>query len=139
MAQIVETLIDLECAVFCDTDDLRGLAGRTGAALVDPAKADHLFLSAAPSPDMLRTLRMGSDLHPEDGASVIFPATVGAGRSLRLTGPGCDGAVDIALDVDPAIWTERARMMRYPMGVEMLLIDGDRVLGLPRSTQIEVL
>jgi alpha-D-ribose 1-methylphosphonate 5-triphosphate synthase subunit PhnH len=29
--------------------------------------------------------------------------------------------------------------MRYPIGVDLLLIDGDRVIGLPRSTTVEVL
>jgi alpha-D-ribose 1-methylphosphonate 5-triphosphate synthase subunit PhnH len=29
--------------------------------------------------------------------------------------------------------------MRYPMGFEVFLVDGDRVLGLPRTTAVEVI
>jgi alpha-D-ribose 1-methylphosphonate 5-triphosphate synthase subunit PhnH len=140
LAQVIETLIDLECAVHFDDEALRTLAARPGATLTTPDRADHLFLSAAPTPDLLHTLRMGSDLHPEEGATLVCPASFGTGPRLRLTGPGCDGPVEVRIDgPTPAFWAERARVMRYPMGVDLLLIDGDQVIGLPRSTTVEVL
>lgn len=140
VAQVVETLIDMECAVHCDTEEMRGPIGRCGASIVDPEQADHLFFARQPEPEILRQLRMGTDLHPEDGATLIGTARLGEGSRLRLTGPGCDGPVAIAVKgLSPAFWAERARISRYPLGFEMFLIDGDRVVGVPRSVQVEVL
>lgn len=139
-ALIVETLIDRECAVYCEDADLAQIATRVGAHLATPGAADHLFLSQAPEPAMLANIAMGSDMYPDDGATLVMPVKIGAGPQLRLTGPGVDGEVIIAVAGIPAtFWTERERMMRYPMGFELFLIDGDQVLGLPRSTNVEVL
>lgn len=60
--------------------------------------------------------------------------------TVRLTGPGVNGAVELQLDGLPAgFWQERARLIRYPMGFDLLFLDGDRLIGLPRSTKVEVL
>jgi alpha-D-ribose 1-methylphosphonate 5-triphosphate synthase subunit PhnH len=89
---------------------------------------------------MLRDLRQGSDLHPEEGATLVLAATLGEGQALRLTGPGVDGLVDVKIGGLPdGFWDMRRDVMRYPMGFEIFLIDGARVLGLPRSTAVEVL
>lgn len=139
-ALIVETLIDRECAVYCEDADLAQIANRVGAHMVTPDAADHLFLSQAPEPAMLASLAMGSDMYPDGGATLVVPVTIGAGPQLRLTGPGVNGDVTIAVEGIPAaFWAERERTMRYPMGFELFLIDGDKVLGLPRSTKVEVL
>lgn len=137
---LVETLIDRECQVFCENDALRLRAERTGAALVELAQADHVFLDRLDDPATLTRLRQGSDLHPEDGATLVLPAELGTGTALRLTGPGVDGTIEIRVGGLPeGLWAMRAEVMRYPMGFEMFLIDGDRVAGLPRTTAVEVL
>lgn len=138
-AALVEALIDRECAVFCEDPALAQQVARTGAALVDLPRADHVFLTT-PDTALLRQLRMGSDLHPEAGATLVLPVTLDRGQRLRLTGPGVDGAVDIRVDGLPeGFWAERAHVMRYPMGFDLFLTDGPRVLGVPRSTKAEVL
>jgi alpha-D-ribose 1-methylphosphonate 5-triphosphate synthase subunit PhnH len=102
--------------------------------------ADHVFLSHPLTVNLLHDLRLGSDLHPEDGATLVVTAKIGEGDALRLTGPGVDGQVDVTIGgVPKQVWQVRAQIMRYPMGFEMFVIDGARVLGLPRSTRIEVL
>jgi len=35
-------------------------------------------------------------------------------------------------------WTLREQICRFPLGWDTLLVAADRVLGLPRTTQIEV-
>lgn len=147
-AVIVEALIDRECAVHCADAALAEIVAQTGAALVAPDVADHLFLGdmgggsattqdgAAP----LRAVRCGSDLYPDDGATVVIHARIGSGPQVRLTGPGVDGSVDVALDGLPSgIWEIRQQMLRYPMGFELVLRDGAQIIGLPRSTVVEVL
>ncbi|MBQ2259766.1 MAG: phosphonate C-P lyase system protein PhnH [Loktanella sp.] len=139
-AQIITALIDRESAVHCTDPALAAFAARAGAALVDMDAADHVFARDLAQADLLRDLRCGSDLYPEDGATLVINADLSVGTALRLTGPGIDGAVDLSIGGLPdGFWAERARIMRYPMGFEIFLIDGSRVLGLPRSTQIEVL
>lgn len=139
-AQIVAALIDRECRVFTDDAQLTPTLLRAGAEIAPLPAADHAFFAVAPSPDVLGDVAQGSDLHPDDGATVIAPADLGRGARLRLSGPGVDGAVDVSLGgLSAGFWRERARIMRYPMGFELLLLDGDRVMGVPRSTTVEVL
>lgn len=139
-AQIIAALIDRECAVHCVDPELAALAARAGAVLVDPAAADHVFAGSCADAGLLRHLRVGSDLYPENGATLVIGADLSGGTALRLTGPGVDGAIEVAVGGLPVgFWSERARIMRYPIGFEIFLTEGSRVLGIPRSTQIEVL
>lgn len=138
-AGIITTLIDRECAIYTDDDELRAVANQAGAHLVAAAQADHLFLTSVPDPAFLRDLRQGSDMYPEDGATLVIPASFAGANNLRLTGPGVDGEVAVSVDVPPAIWAARQQIMRYPMGFEIFLVDGDQVIGVPRTTEIEVL
>lgn len=135
---IIETLIDRECAVYCEDPAMAEIAARTGAAMAPPEDADHLFLSQPPA--QLAGLRQGSDMYPEGGATLVIPVTLGAGDRHRLTGPGVNGAVELTLTGIPqSFWAERQRVMRYPMGLEIFLLDGAQVIGIPRTTVVEVL
>lgn len=139
-AGIITALIDRECQVFADHQELAQIAAQTGAHLVSPEAADHLFLSSAPDQRFLGTIRQGSDMYPEDGATLVIPSSLGLGARLRLTGPGIDGQVDVSVGGIPAaFWLKRQQIMRYPLGFEVFLIDGDQIVGLPRTTEIEVL
>lgn len=142
---IVETLIDRECQVFCEDRHIEDAALRVGAKLVAPAAADHLFLSKEPLGEVLTSLRQGSDMYPEDGATLILPAQLGAaelgtGQRVQCSGPGVNGTVDVAIaGISPDFWSTRTKLMRYPMGFDLFFLDGDRVLGIPRSTSVEVI
>ena len=136
---IVEALLDRECTVYCSDPDLAQVASRTGAALVTPERADHLFLDTLPGAEFLRQIALGSDLYPETGATLVCNAQLGQGQPMRLTGPGCNGAVDVQVGSLPdGFWQMRAQLMRYQMGFELFLVDGVRVLGVPRSTRVEL-
>ncbi len=139
-AGIVEALLDRECSVYCADPELAQIAARTGAALVPRETADHLFFEALPNVDVLKQIALGSDLYPETGATLVCTATLGQGPHLGLSGPGCNGAVDIQVGGLPdGFWQARANLMRYPMGFELFLMHGARVIGVPRSTHVEVL
>lgn len=137
---IVEALIDRECQVHCEEVTLAAQVTRTGAALVDVEQADHVFLGAAHSADVLKRLSQGSDLHPEDGATLVLPVRLGEGAALRLSGPGIETTETVTLGGLPdGFWQMRADIMRYPQGFELFLLDGARVLGVPRTTIVEAL
>lgn len=139
MSGIAEALIDRECRVFCDDPDLTTRLVSLGAALVPLPLADHAFLSVLDG-ERVAQFAVGSDLYPDAGATVLAPARFGTGQGLRLTGSGIETSVIILIDgIDAAIWSLRAARCRYPAGFDLFLLDGSQIIGLPRSTHIEVL
>ena len=137
---IVDALIDGECRVWAEDPAVEHSARRAGAELASVDVADHVFAGSGDVAGLIARLAVGSDLHPEGGATLVLPARLEQGAGLRLSGPGVDGTVEIAVDdVPEAAWAARAAVSRYPKGFEMFLIDGDRVLGLPRSTRVELI
>ena len=142
MKGLVEALVDRECKVFCDDADLSDFVAFTGAALMPAAAADHAFmgLDRAEGLKNLEQIPVGSALYPDDGATVVAFARFGEGQKLRLTGPGIETSVEITLGgLVPGLWALRAARSRYPAGFDVFFICGTSVIGLPRSTLIEVL
>lgn len=136
---LIAALLDRECAAYAGDPLLIPVLAQTGARLVDLCQADHGFLGRLQDLDLLGQCRTGSDLYPDQGATLVIRARFGQGPTIRLTGPGVDGAVVIQLDGLPAgFWQERARLIRYPMGFDIFFLDGERLIGLPRSTKVEV-
>lgn len=137
---LAHALLDRETTV-CAEGALAATLAATGARPAPLSEAAHVFAPLARDAAALAAaLTVGEHAYPDRGATLIAPATFDAGTRLRLTGPGIDGARDIALGgIDPGFWPARAARLRYPLGFEVLLIDGDRVIGLPRTTGIEVL
>lgn len=140
MAPIVEALIDLECTVFADSPELGTRIVATGAELTDRLEAaDHVFLDKLDAGDRrLMVLNCGSALYPDEGATLAAP-TAHRGQRVRLTGPGIEGEREVALDVSAEFWALRAQLCAYPEGFDLLLVDGQAVIAIPRSTQVEVL
>ena len=137
---IIECLIDRETRVHCAEPDLMSALLRTGAELVTLPQADHVFLGICERAEVLKDVAQGSDLYPDAGATLVIRAKLHQGRKLRLTGPGVDGSLTLTIDGLPdGFWTLRAQVMRYPMGFDIFLIDGARIVGLPRSCAVEVL
>ena len=140
MAPIVEALIDSECVVYADSPTLGRQIADTGAVLGEPATADHLFLDRLEgASEALAAIRCGSALYPDDGATLVAQVAHGSGRRLRLTGPGIDGARETTLALPAEFWALREQLCAYPEGFDLLLVEGRSVIGIPRSTQIEVL
>jgi alpha-D-ribose 1-methylphosphonate 5-triphosphate synthase subunit PhnH len=137
---IVAALLDRECRVHCADPVLLNKVMATGALISDLPEADHVFLGPLQSAESLMGLCMGSDLYPDDGATVVVPVTLNAGQTLRLTGPGIETHCDVAVSGLPdGFWQLRDDLIRFPMGFDLFLTDGTEVLGVPRSTMVEVL
>ncbi len=140
---LAESLLDRECSFHVTHDpslDLKIAA--TGARRLPLAEADYVFAAIGSSEAVaaLSTLRVGSLLYPDDAATLLAPARFGSGQRLRLTGPGIKDSVTLEVEgIDPAFWQMRAKAIRYPLGWDLYLADGRRLLGIPRSTEIEVL
>ncbi|WP_026352586.1 phosphonate C-P lyase system protein PhnH [Yoonia vestfoldensis] len=136
-------LCDRETRVWAEDDAFALRIAATGSRIVKPQDAQQAFFTALDNDTALADfdrLPVGSALYPDEGASVFAPARLGEGTRLSLTGPGVDGAVNIRIaGLHPGLWAARARVCRYPAGVELFLICGTGLIGLPRSTMIEVL
>lgn len=138
LAPVALALVDGECRVHAADPALAAIIAGTGARAAPAAEADHVFAAAGavPSPDRLCR---GSALYPDDGATLVVEVQIGSGSALRLAGPGIETEARIAVEGLPAaFWSGRAAACRYPEGIDIFLIDGARVIGLPRSTTVEV-
>ena len=139
---LARALLDRECRAFAADPRMAALLGELGAILVPPEEACHAFLSLDGEVGLatLGRLPTGDPLHPERGATVVAPTRIGEGARLRLWGPGIEGAQELRLGgLHPDLWEARSRLCRYPLGVELVLVDGARLVALPRSTSVEVL
>lgn len=142
-AVMAESLLDRECSfhVMNDSDFEQALT-RSGARAVSMDAADYVFTTIGTEDEVaaLSTLCIGTLAYPDEAATLIAPVRFGFGQGLRLTGPGIKDSVTIALDgIDPSFWRVREKAIRYPLGFDVYLVDGDDVIGIPRSTKIEVL
>lgn len=102
-------------------------AGATFAALLDAAYALPLTRFERGTPD-----------YPDRSTTVFIavPALEGGAR-VRLQGPGIAASTTIApRGLPSAFWRERAALRgEFPLGIDVYLCAGSRVLGLPRTTQ----
>ena len=137
---IIEALLDRECRVHSAVPGLMSEIMRTGAAISEIEDADHVFLGTLSAPDVLKQVQTGNDLYPDHGATVIARAAFGQGQRLRMSGPGVDGTVEVSISGLPdGFWQTRSALIRYPIGFDVFLIDHEMLIGVPRSTSVEVL
>lgn len=140
LSQLVETLIDRDTTTCSQLPELDDALAHVGARLVPLAEAEQVFLHDAEHlPTAIPELAAGSALYPDRGATVIVPARLDGGLRLRLTGPGIRDMREVAPALPPETWPLRAKRAAYPAGFELLLIDDDRIMALPRSTNVEML
>lgn len=119
------------------------LAFHSGAPVTEAAETATFAVldGAAPSP-ALAAFPAGEERYPDRSATLIVVCDSldgGApGDQVRLTGPGIRDAVTVApAGLRPGFWAEaRANAERSPLGVDLILVAGSAILGLPRSTRI---
>jgi alpha-D-ribose 1-methylphosphonate 5-triphosphate synthase subunit PhnH len=105
------------------------------------AQAD--FVATRASHALLDGLRLGSDDAPQQGATLIVDTgslALDRGTGLRLTGPGIEHEQRMGLCALPlAFWQQRIAMQPlFPCGIDMLLVCGSQLIGVPRSTLITI-
>ncbi|MGK9167580.1 phosphonate C-P lyase system protein PhnH [Inquilinus limosus] len=146
MAAVALTLVDLDTPVWLDpalsTPAVQSfLRFHTGAPVVsDPAAAAFLFVADSAFLPRLGGLSLGEDRYPDRSATLVVevPALDGP-ESGRFTGPGIKMAEPARITGLPGWFREdwAANGAAYPLGVDLLLTCGDRMLGLPRTTRWE--
>lgn len=139
------TLADYETPIWLPAALRDGPAGawlrfHCGAALVDdPARAAFAVIDGAATEPKLAAFNAGDDQFPDRSTTVLVQCGgLAGGEAVTLEGPGIAGQRGVApTGLRPGFWAEVAdNAALYPLGVDLLLVHGAQVLGLPRSTQI---
>jgi alpha-D-ribose 1-methylphosphonate 5-triphosphate synthase subunit PhnH len=143
---IVVTLADTTSPVWLD-EALGGgavpawVGFHTGAPIVsDPEKAAFALVGdPVPMPDFA-AFAHGTAEYPDRSATLILQVEgFENGRQLVLKGPGIKDLMHISPHPLPADFVVRMRANRalFPRGVDLILVAGSHILGLPRSTRVE--
>ena len=106
--------------------------------VTDPAQARFGFAMSTDA-FSLTEFDPGTALSPEQGATLfVMTESLDAGPSLSLTGPGIETNKKInPFGLPESLLADRDAMRPiYPAGIDLVLTHGERVVCLPRTTQI---
>ncbi|NDJ59268.1 phosphonate C-P lyase system protein PhnH [Enterobacteriaceae bacterium 4M9] len=140
------TLADGDTSVWLapavDNDLVRqNLRFHTGAPLcAQPQDAQFAVADHTIEPAQLNALAQGCATSPEQSATLIVQiASLSGGRMLRLTGPGIAEARMIAPQLPACVLDYLTdRPQPFPLGIDLILTCGERLLAVPRTTHVEV-
>ncbi|MDO9143949.1 MAG: phosphonate C-P lyase system protein PhnH [Rhodoferax sp.] len=136
LTQTLATLVDREATLadpqnLLDTLTLKRLQARMTA----PELAQFIVADGSVPPRFEPCL--GTLESPEGGATILLWVTaLGEGAPWQLTGPGIATTQALAITgLDPA-WLEHRQVWNegFPLGVDLILIDANHVVALPRTT-----
>lgn len=153
LAAVALTLLDEDCDIWLggalgrDAEVAAWLAFHTGARRVaEPLVADFVVTAPDALPP-LASLKLGTDEAPHLSATVVLdvrdsadstranPTGAGPAR-FSAQGPGIDGTATLAAPWAAgsfaAAWHHNTAL--FPRGVDLLLVDSDSIVGLPRTT-----
>lgn len=138
---VLATLLDAEVS-FCDHDDLLDANDwpLLQAENRPVEQASYILCRGDKAPDFEPML--GSLSSPERSATLILQvASVSDGAcQLNLSGPGIKGERPAKLSCLDRDWLIKREQWNasFPLGVDLILVDREHVLALPRTTNIEV-
>ncbi|NDJ62218.1 MAG: phosphonate C-P lyase system protein PhnH [Chloroflexi bacterium] len=138
---IADALLDLETSYHTPDTDLVAKLAQTSARALPVARATYHFYPTIDDAALadIREAHVGTMLYPDQAATLIIGCQLNAGNPLRWTGPGINGERRISIDGLPeAFWSLRQTAIRYPLGWDVVLLAGQIVVGLPRSTRIDL-
>ncbi|MEN0613965.1 phosphonate C-P lyase system protein PhnH [Klebsiella indica] len=119
----------------------QNLRFHTGAPLVEqPQRATFAIADDSISSEQLNVLSAGTVVAPETSVTLIVQLTsLSGGRMLRLTGAGIAEERMIAPHLPECIIEELTeRPHPFPLGIDLILTCGERLLAIPRTTHVEV-
>ena len=142
LVRCLATLVDRETGLA----DPHGLLGQEQWSLLEAGRAEadqSAFVVAQGKKEPNFIPQRGTLESPQQGATVIVRvAHLGdersTGQRLRLHGPGIQGQTPLQVEGLHAEWLQ-ARVIwnaDFPMGVDLLLVDGNCAAAIPRTTRI---
>jgi len=112
-----------------------------GAPLVDaPAEAVFAVIDQPRAMPPLAAFAQGLAEYPDRSATLIVQCAGFGDQGLRLTGPGIANECRVGIDgLAPDFWRAwRSQQAHAPLGVDLLFVNGNSLLGVPRSTRVDV-
>ncbi|RKQ40248.1 phosphonate C-P lyase system protein PhnH [Enterobacter sp. R1(2018)] len=105
-----------------------------------PEQAQFAVAGETISADELNALAQGTDVAPDTSATLILQvSSLSGGRMLRLTGAGIREERMIAPQLPECVLHELTeRPHPFPLGIDLILTCGERLLAIPRTTHVEV-
>ncbi len=141
---VAQTLFDHDTTVFL-SPAVDSAAARTdirfhcGSPVVDrPERAAFAVLSFAEAASLLPALHAGTPDYPDRAATAILQIDGFSDQpGAELTGPGIQDKEGLHIQGGRDFWScLLANQALYPLGVDILIVSNDAVVGLPRSTRI---
>jgi alpha-D-ribose 1-methylphosphonate 5-triphosphate synthase subunit PhnH len=105
----------------------------------DPDQARFLLAKGSAAPAF--TPSLGTLEEPEGGATIILNVDkLGEGLELDLDGPGIEPPKTLLVKGLNSAWLQAREdwVSSFPLGVDILLVDGNSVAALPRTTHVTV-
>lgn len=139
------TLFDFSTPVWFQQRDealVEAIRFHTGAPLAEQsAHAAFVYIANASDMPSLAAFSHGTPEAPQHSATLLIRvAALEGGRPIALSGPGIPSVLDIApLGLADSFWRERALLnAQAPCGVDCYLFCGRSVIGIPRTTRVEL-
>lgn len=138
LLHVLATLVDPE-VTLADPDRLLAATdlSRLEARISQPDVAQFIVARADRTQQFVPT--SGTLESPEKAATIILRvACLGDGGTLHLVGPGIKGSATVQVrGLNPEWLAARANWnATFPLGVDMLLVDDQRIVALPRTTRV---
>ncbi len=145
-AAVALTLFDHDTPIWLDeqlaaTADIASwLRFQTGAPMISDAarSAFALIHSGVALPDF-ETFSLGTPEYPDRSTTLVVQIdSLTEGEELVLSGPGIRSVSKLHAGGLPADFVERMQVNRalFPRGVDLLLVCGNELVALPRSTHV---
>jgi len=119
----------------------RHLRFHCGCPIVDaPIQSSFALIHDAASIPSLASFAQSEIEYPDRSATLIVQvAGLDAGPGVMLRGPGIWTVATLGVpDLPAAFWSEWCEnAARFPCGVDLILVAGKRIAGLPRTTLAE--
>jgi alpha-D-ribose 1-methylphosphonate 5-triphosphate synthase subunit PhnH len=146
LTDVLDVLLDHE-VVFCvlgENKDLmeQRITATTGSMTADIGSADFVITAAKDTGDELYKAKRGSLEYPDNGATVIYFSVVPYenknNQEFIFKGPGvAPGFGPVAPGIPESELKKLSEINSdYPLGVDVVIISGNSLLCIPRSSKI---
>jgi alpha-D-ribose 1-methylphosphonate 5-triphosphate synthase subunit PhnH len=107
----------------------------------DCREASFVYLDDAANMPSLQAFSQGEPETPEDAATLFIRVpSLTEGEALNWTGPGIEAKSTVRIaGLSREFWRERAALTaQFPCGIDCYFVAGSAIVGLPRTTHVEV-
>lgn len=145
MTALLLTLVDVDTPLWLPesvgADTLAFLRFHCGCPIVpSPSLARFAAVPAGLAAPALSSCHPGDPAYPDLSTTLLIEVdALDSGPQVVLSGPGIESRQTLsAAGLPGGFWREwRINHQRFPLGVDVLLTQGRRICGLPRSTRVE--